>query len=163
MPRNLTYTDKQLVSAVAENSSIAGVLRSLGIRQAGGSHSHMSRRIKALGLDTSHFVGQGHNAGKHRPRLNASQILIEVPPNSPRRKPSLLRRALLEIGVSYECRDCELKPIWRERPLVLHVDHIDGRYWNCQPENLRFLCPNCHSQTSTYCRKGRLQRESSVA
>lgn len=39
------------------------------------------------------------------------------------------------------------------KALVLHVDHVDGDAWNNEAENLRFLCPNCHSQTATYCRK----------
>ena len=163
MPRNLTYTDDQLKSAVAESTSTAGVLRALDIRQAGGSHAHMSRRIKDLGLDTSHFLGKGHNAGKSRPRLSAAEILTEIPFHGPRRKPSLLRRALLEIGTVHECQICRLKTTWLGQSLVLHIDHIDGNYWNCTKENLRFLCPNCHSQTATYCRKGRFTLDSSVA
>jgi 5-methylcytosine-specific restriction endonuclease McrA len=34
--------------------------------------------------------------------------------------------------------------------MVLHVDHVDGNSDNHVPSNLRFLCPNCHSQTDTY-------------
>jgi transposase len=37
----------------------------------------------------------------------------------------------------------------------LQVDHIDGQFWNCRSENLRFLCPNCHSQTATYAGRNR--------
>lgn len=42
----------------------------------------------------------------------------------------------------------EVNPHTRKSPL--HLDHIDGDYRNCSPDNLRILCPNCHSLTSTY-------------
>ena len=35
------------------------------------------------------------------------------------------------------------------------MDHIDGRFWDCRADNLRFLCPNCHSQTATYAGRNR--------
>ena len=37
---------------------------------------------------------------------------------------------------------------------MLAVDHVDGDWRNDRAENLRFLCPNCHSQTPTFCRRG---------
>jgi hypothetical protein len=115
------------------------VIRQFGIRPAGGSHSHISRRIKALGLDTSHFTGQGNNAGKNLPRKKAEEFLIRLPPSSRRIEARYLRRSLIEIGREYCCE--------------LHVDHRDGDSLNRVAENLRFLCPNCHSQTPTFCRR----------
>ena len=41
------------------------------------------------------------------------------------------------------------------RPLMPHVDHSDGRCWDCRPENLRSLCANCHSWTGTYAGRNR--------
>ncbi|TMR95378.1 hypothetical protein [Nonomuraea basaltis] len=49
------YTSEHLSGAVAASTSINGVLDHLGIPRSGGAHSHISRRIKALGLDISHF------------------------------------------------------------------------------------------------------------
>ncbi|GAA3337521.1 hypothetical protein GCM10020358_14080 [Amorphoplanes nipponensis] len=68
-----------------------------------------------------------------------------------------LRRALLETGRPYRCAACGIGDDYNGRPLVLHVDHIDGRPWDCRAHNVRFLCPNCHSQTPTFA--GRQSRQ----
>ena len=145
------YTREMLSEAVAASISMAGVLRHLGVRQTGGAHAHLRRRITKLDLDTSHFLGSGHLRGTHSlKRRSADQILILRPSTAGREKPHVLRRALLEIGRPLRYAGCDNGDSWRGRPLVLHVDHVDGRLWDCRPDNLRFLCPNCHSQTPTY-------------
>lgn len=67
-----------------------------------------------------------------------------------------LRKALLHLGRKYECEVCQQGPTWNGQPLTLQVDHKDGDNQNHVPENLRFLCPNCHTQTPTYCGKKRM-------
>lgn len=54
--------------------------------------------------------------------------------------------------IPYECAECNISE-WNGQPLSLHLDHIDGDNSNNQLSNFRFLCPNCHSQTETYCGK----------
>jgi len=157
------YTDEDLAAAVAQSISIAGVLRILGIKPAGGSHFHISKRIKNAKLDTSHFTGQGHNAGRQLPRQPAEYFLRRLPVGSNRIGAKYLRRALIEVGVEYRCALCNLAASWQGRDLVLHIDHKDGDALNCLQENLRFLCPNCHSQTPTYCRRGSTQIRGSRA
>ena len=62
----------------------------------------------------------------------------------------MLKRALLEAGVPYECAMCGLDGTWQGAPLTLEVDHIDGDFYNNLLENVRFLCPNCHRQTPNF-------------
>jgi hypothetical protein len=57
----LKYTAEVLAIAAAQSTSVAGVLRHLGVRQSGGSHAHISRQMKRFGIDTSHFKGSAHN------------------------------------------------------------------------------------------------------
>ena len=61
-----------------------------------------------------------------------------------------LRVVLLKNGVPHVCELCGLFPEWKGKPLVLQVDHIDGDKNNDDFNNLRFLCPNCHSQTEDF-------------
>jgi uncharacterized Zn finger protein (UPF0148 family) len=66
------------------------------------------------------------------------------------RKGSMLKKRLLASGISNSCSVCNLGPIWNGIPLSLQVDHIDGDPCNNLKDNLRIICPNCHTQTSTY-------------
>lgn len=52
------------------------------------------------------------------------------------------------------CEECGQTSIWNGKPLVLHIDHINGDDSDHRLENLRILCPNCHTQTHTWGYKG---------
>lgn len=61
-----------------------------------------------------------------------------------------IKRRLLELGLLHECCSrCGIKQ-WRGKPLSIHIDHINGVKDDWRLENLRMLCPNCHSQTPTF-------------
>lgn len=144
MPR---YTDEQIAGAVSNSLHIYGVLRHLGIRLTGGSHAHMTRRIARSGIDTSHFVGSGHNGGKTFPakRRDAQSILVLRSSTERRQHAKYLRRALLAIGRPYECEGCGNSGTWQGKPITLQVDHRDRNWTDDRAENLRFVCPNCHA------------------
>ena len=68
----------------------------------------------------------------------------------------VLKKGLLE----YICAKCGLGAEWRGESLTLQLDHISGDRRDNRLENLRFLCPNCHTQTDTYASKSPLFRDS---
>jgi hypothetical protein len=103
MTRASRYSDAEITAAVATSLSIAEVMRAIGMKPAGGSDFHLSKRIKRLGLDTTHFLGQGRQRGTVRPRIPAEAILVRRTPDSPPAKPHMLRRALIESGIRPEC------------------------------------------------------------
>src|SRR5688500_1869331 len=95
------YTRELLGPAVAQALSVAEVLRLLSVRQTGGGHAHISRRIRELGLDTTHFLGQRRNRGATHlggpAKKSAQEILVEKSELAPRTRAYKLRRALAEI------------------------------------------------------------------
>ena len=76
------YNDEDLQRAVADSTSVAQVLRRLNIKPAGGSHFYISKRIRAAGLETSHFLGRASARGRHQPRKSADEILVVLAPGS---------------------------------------------------------------------------------
>lgn len=128
---------------------MAGVLRRLGIRQSGGQQSHVTRRIRRHGISTAHFLGQGANRGPtHRggPRKLTPQERLVKRLDGRRMQASKLRRSLIESGREFRCEECGLQNRWNGRPIVLEIDHRNNDWLDDRPENLAFLCPNCHSQ-----------------
>ncbi|MFJ4097217.1 HNH endonuclease signature motif containing protein [Kitasatospora sp. NPDC089913] len=158
-PGGSVYTRELLQEAVDVSHSVAGVVRHLHLRQAGGTQAHIGRRIKALGIDTSHFTGQAHHRGKHSTkRLSPEQILVQRPPEAKRLPGARIRAALAELGRPELCEGCGTGPEWQGRPMTLEVDHINGDWSDNRPDNLRLLCPNCHAVTDTYCGRNRKRR-----
>lgn len=146
----MKYSKEILEEAVRKSISTAGVLRLLGLRPSGGTHDYIKKRIFLFKIDVSHFLGQGYARGKTSPlKKKWSDVLIKRISGT-REKAVVLRRALIESGREYICELCGLKPFWNGKELRLHIDHKSTNWLDDTSENLRFVCPNCHSQTDGY-------------
>ena len=139
--------DDELIRAVADNISIAGVIRSLGRAIAGPSYRLIRTEVKRLSLDTAHWKGKAHATTKPQRKFSRKDLVADSDIPTSRIKKIVLREGL----ITYTCNICRCGPEWNGKPLVLRLDHIDGIRDNHSLGNLRFLCPNCDSQTSTYC------------
>lgn len=149
------YTREMLEGPVKNNISYAGVIRDLNLKLAGGTQSYIKRKIKEFGLDTSHFKLQGWNKGLARTKKDPEFYLKRRDKSKLKLNAHILIRCLLQLGVPHICSVCNLGCEWLGKKLVLQVDHIDGDCYNNEFNNLRFICPNCHSQTSNFSGRGR--------
>jgi hypothetical protein len=147
-----TWTDEQLRVAVAESLSGAQTLRKLGLVPVGGNYRTVWRHVRRLSLDVSHWTGEGWRRGKRDGFATRRQPLDEIlTQHSQYTTTSHLRARLLRSGLlENQCVICGLSE-WLGAPLTLHLDHVNGVHDDQRLENLRLLCPNCHSQTETYC------------
>ncbi len=101
-----------------------------------------------MNLDTSHIVGWSKSAYTPQPKRTLEEVLVK---NSPHiASPNHIKKRLLKEGIlQNECVICGIST-YNNKPLILQMDHINGDNRDHRLENLRLLCPNCHSQTDTY-------------
>jgi len=142
----MKYTKEILEDAILKSKSIREVLKRIGSSPfSGGSHRHISKKIEKYNIDISHFNPYANCKG--RKNKTSSEILVM---GDNKISTCQLKRALFEIGRPYRCEECGIDDKWNNKPLVLQIDHKDGNVTNNISGNLRFLCPNCHTQTPTY-------------
>lgn len=145
-------SDKEFKNIVANSLSYSDCLRQLGLGTKGGSSTDiLKKRIKELQCDISHFTRKGECSAYIRYTLD--EILIEHSPYQNIQK--LKERLVRDNRLEYKCQKCGNNGEWQGEKLSLQLDHINGINDDHRIENLRFLCPNCHSLTKTYAGKNK--------
>lgn len=148
--RQRKWTKDQLRLAVKKSSSIRQVLFLLGLKAAGGNYFQINYYLKEYNIDFSHFKGKGWNKGlkgKSCPRVKLEEILIL---NSTFQSYKLKKRLFAAKLKEVKCEECGWAQMSKDGRIPLELDHINGNSTDNRLENLRILCPNCHSLKPTH-------------
>ena len=141
--------DDEFVDLVKSSLNISEVLFKLGYSTKGnsGGSSQIKQRMLDLNLTGKDFKGKSVIVGSVECRkINKEKLFCK---NSKHNRNTLRRTIIQENLIPYKCAICGLTE-WQGKTLSLELDHINGENNDNRLENLRFLCPNCHSQTDTY-------------
>lgn len=151
--RRRTWEVGTLIEAVKVSTSKRQVLMRLGLKEAGGNYSQIQKYINELKLDVSHFTGPGWNrglSGLGKPRWTLEQILVK----DSHFQSYKVRNKLFNAGLKpKQCEECGWAKKSSDGRLPLELEHINGERTDNRINNLKILCPNCHSLTLTYRRR----------
>ena len=126
--------------------------------EATKNSTSMAEAANMLGLHFNSFQKYAKLYGCYLPNKGAKGIKktinnkVEI--NDIKTRAGIRKRIIKDNLISYECGECGIKE-WKGKKLSLHLDHINGMSNDHRLENLRFLCPNCHSLTDTYTGKNK--------
>ena len=140
-------SDEKLIEAAHHEPTMAKAAARCGLH-----FTTFKRRARELGVYMPNQGSAGVKKGHYSTRLPTEEILEGKHPQYQTYK---LRNRLIEESIlGYECNICGIDD-HMNLPLSLELDHINGDRRDHRLENLRLLCPNCHSQTPTYRSKKR--------
>ena len=150
MAKQRSWTEDQLRKAVKESFSFRQVIKKLGLVPAGGNYAQLQQYVVEFKLDTSHFKGRGWNKGLtgfSQYRVPLEKILVRGSSFQSYK----LKRRLFKAGLKPQhCEKCGWAELSETGHLPLELDHINGDRRDNRLDNLRILCPNCHSLTASY-------------
>ena len=140
------FSKEELEQIVQESKSYREVIVKLGYATPGGNnHKTVKDRLEKYGISTDHF-SIGGEKGITRTEEN---VFCK---DSTATQATLRRWFIKGNYVLYKCDCCGISK-WQGKELALQLDHINGDNHDNRLENLHWLCPNCHSQTDTFCGK----------
>lgn len=148
--RSRSWTDEQLGVAVKTSTCVRQVISKLGLIPAGGNYVQVTRAIEKNALDSSHFTGSAWNRGltvPKEPKYSLEEILVQGSEYGLYR----LKKRLFKLGLkSPKCEECGWAQTSEDGRIPIELDHINGDRYDNRLENLRILCPNCHSLKPTH-------------
>jgi Zn finger protein HypA/HybF involved in hydrogenase expression len=150
------WTNKDLIIAVKNTEHITDVMKILGLNHSSVNANTIRKYIRELKLDTSHWKDQIIKNNRVSYERHIEDVFVI---NSTYTKSHLKEKIIKHQLLEYRCSKCGIDGSWNGEPLVLQVDHINGINNDHRIENLRFLCPNCHSQTGNYAGGNALNRK----
>lgn len=148
--RSLVWSiDKNILQEIINSSfSIVDVLKKLNLNPYNGNHRTINKRIIVDNLDLSKL--EENKLKNKKPKLDRKISDDKVFSENSEHQSIVRSRIIKNSLIKYECSICKCDGTWNNKQLTLQLDHINGINNDNRLENLRFLCPNCHSQTPTF-------------
>lgn len=150
MSKKRSWTEQELKEAVKNSKSYRNVIRLLGLVPAGGNYDQLKKYIKEYEISTKHFTGMLWNKGlkfPFKPTIDLKDILVQ---ESNYQSFKLKKRLFLAKLKEPKCEECGWAKKSIDGRLPLELDHVNGDRHDNRIENLRILCPNCHSLQTTH-------------
>ena len=153
------WDTSQLLNAVRNADSFRQVFVNLGLKPDGGVRNEVKKRR----ISTEHFKGKGWSKDQKITRKQVIPDNLLFVKDCKITRGSIKRRIISNNLFDYRCQICGIRE-WLGKRLSLRLDHINGVNNDNRLSNLRFLCPNCDSQSDTFCgrnvRRKRLDKTS---
>ncbi len=146
-------TKEQLQKIFDDSSTQVEVLQKCGLNPSSGTHRTLKIVSEEFCIDMTAFfanrkifrqklLSKNSYTADHFDQIFSSKSTVN------RRS---VKRMILKMKLKpYQCAKCGNSGNWQGADLVLQLEHINGDSGDNTLDNLCFLCPNCHSQTSTY-------------
>lgn len=136
-----------LQQVVARSNYFVDVLKTFGLENKGSNYRTLKRRLIEDNISFQHIVD---NIKIKKGGVIAKKDCDVFVANSSYDRKSIKKRILKQKLLPEFCQICGQQPYHRGSKLVLILDHINGIPNDHRIENLRFVCPNCNSQLSTF-------------
>ena len=137
------FTDKELEKFLSSSRSFRNFLKKAGYYTTGsGAYNSAKKYLNSKGIIIPEYNYKSVFYGK----IENEDFFIE---NSLLDRGTIKNRIIREKLIDYKCEGCNNEGIWKDKKITLELDHINGINNDNRLINLRFLCPNCHSQTDT--------------
>lgn len=138
---------------VQESFSRSSFFRKFNMLPRGAKFKTFNKIVKEHKIDISHFKLGGHVTRDNCAFTKQDVLDKMLTDNYPNKN---IKKYIIKFNIiPYQCSKCNLIDKWLGSTLILQLDHINGDCKDNRIENLRFLCPNCHSQTETFAGKNR--------
>jgi Zn finger protein HypA/HybF involved in hydrogenase expression len=141
------WSKEKIKESIIHSKCKSDILKYLGVSLGTTHYQKLDLLLKKYNIDTSNFEYDYKRGHKFTEKYDDELVFTK---NSPLSNKNIKRRIIKNSLLDYECVECGITDSWNGKKITLQLDHIDGDNNNNKLENLRFLCPNCHSQTETH-------------